>query len=75
MEQRGAELQQSALALQERVEQRGTALQQSAFSRLYAYLQSYGAVLAKAFPDKLVTTYRLFSSGSTALFRQGDGDL
>jgi hypothetical protein len=59
--------------LQQRVEQRGAELQQTAFSRLYAYIQSYGNVLAKAFPDKLVKTYRLFSHGSTALFRQDVG--
>jgi hypothetical protein len=51
------------------VELRGAELQHSAFTRFYAYLQSYGSVLARAFPDKLVKTYRLFSQGSTALFR------
>jgi hypothetical protein len=55
--------------LQGRVELRGAELQHSAFTRFYAYLQSYGSVLARAFPDKLVKTYRLFSQGSTSLFR------
>ena len=55
--------------IKDRRKERRTRMQMNIFDRFLDYLKSYSTILEKAFPDVLVKTYRVFSSGSSALLR------